>query len=978
MFYNTKQSIERILEMLPEENSWVEYKRACVFDAKLKQNIKSTVVAFLNSIFQFGNKKYIIFGVSEDKINKKKCRKGLESYKFPDDNEWQNLFHGIRPMHPNIETGTLEYKGLLFGYILIYEDNYYVPYFFGKKETYYIRWCGSKYDDMTDKEKEILKEKRSQIEQNGKIYQKSNILNLLTTLGQYNESQKNDIGFIESKTGERYETIRSHCLYMDSSFSQNEKSIYGIGKSETVHVLNKHARLLQFSSDEAVYAIETIASVLENKDVIFSEDLLEGIVDTLVFLSDHGFSYYAKKAVESTVSIDMIQNHRFTNFVPRFAEISPEFLLKTFSNNKEEFLAREQTGNETVLNTLRVIAWFPEYYEEATKLLIEFNDRAIYELFECTDAATAAGFNQKLSLIKDIVDTNKELAFEILNKVLYFNPKMIRVLSSSYVPEKYRRLFEGVHSLEFEQLRIFYGILIETAGNDVEKIIELLPHWLIPSPFSDLQLLANHIERVEPTIKSVDDRQKLWNRLCNTPLVYITDAPVSDALRDRFLSIGNKFKPSDLNKQYQQWFRKDIIDALCVDNTKYCDVKKRVFDEQKNVLLKIYQNSGINGMVEFIKTVEIDPFNLKNIMLSEDFSLSIEDDNVLIGAFLDAPQIYSHYFESKSYREKLVWIKKLKIENLNSNERATFFASMYPTLENIKYFEEMLGKESNLYWLSFSYKHPDDPSVVQYVFENLIRYGASKTAFDLLEFLPTNVNIMEQLPPQWLYNALLSIGENQECTFPKYAFASIYRFLCGRLDDNMIEKLEILSFKLYKANLYFYEYEDFKPRVTFHRIVNEPRFFVDMVRDAMKNRLGLSESLLNSCDEKPKMLCDWLEGIDTLVSNESEAMKTNIDWCIGHILYNTLENVDGDYLIEDYVAELLEKSENKRQGFFDRAHFPKGFNSNGSYEEDSEDRNNAEKFQNMAKVQNRIGNTEFEKSLNIFAEKLIAGVECVL
>lgn len=976
MFYNTKQSIERILDIVPEEFSWIDYKAACDFNNEFKVKIKFLVTSFLNSLFQFGNKKYIIFGVEEDNKTKKKYLNGLKTYKFPDDNEWQNLFLDIKPIAPNIETGTLEYKGLLFGYILIYDDNFYVPYYCHKKgkETYYIRRGGNKYDDMTCAEKAELIKKREKIEQEGKIYQKSNILNLLVTLGQYNESHKNDIGFIEDETGKNYAAIKSYCLYIDSSFTQNEKSIYGIGQSETVYVQNKYERLLQFSSDEIVDAMGIIASALRNEDTIFSEELLEGVADTLVFLSNNGFSHYAKKVIRSTINKNSFQNYKYTNFLQQFSEVHPDFILRMISEHKEEFLTQRLYGNNVVVDSLRVIAWFPEYYEEAVKLLIEFKDSAIYELFECADTTTAAGFNQKLALIKEISDTNKELAFKILNKVLYFNPNIIRILSHSYVPERYKRLLKRGHNFNFDQLKKYYRIIIEIVGNDVAKILELLPHWLMPSPFSDLQLLANHIEMVEPTIKSDDDRQKLWNRLCNTPLIYITDSPVNDSLRDRLISIGNKFKPNDLYKQYQQWFRKGIINDLCVDNTKFDDVNKKIFEEQRNVLLKIYECRGINGIIEFIKTVEIDSFKLMKIILSEGFSLSIEDDNALIAAFLDTPQIYSNYFFSKSYCKKLDWIKELNIENLNLKDKAIFFASLNPTIENINYFEEILGEDIKLYWLSFSYRELNEPSAVKYVFENLIQYGMPQKAFEILGFL--HVNIMEQLPTEWLFNALLSIEEYQECSIPIYAFASIYSFLCRQLDDNMLERLEILSFKLYKMFSYSHGYEDFKPRVTFKKIVSEPQFFVDLVRDAMDDLLGLSECLLKNCDEEPKMLNNWLEGIGNLVSGESETLKSKIDWWVGHILYNTIESVNDNYLIQSSIAKLLEESENRRQGFLSHAYFPNGFHSNGRYEEDLEDRNNAEKFRHMAEAQNREGNIEFGKSLNAFADELIKGIEC--
>lgn len=975
MLYDSKQEIERILDVMPEEFSWIEYKSACDFNQGFREKIKYLVTSFLNSFHRFGYKKYIIFGIHEDKVTKKKTRTGLCDYIFPDDNVWQNLFDSIKPIHPNIETGTLEYKGLLYGYILIYEDNYFVPYYcnINGKDTFYIRRGGNKYNDMNDLERDALIKKKEEIEQNGKLYQKTNILNLLVTLGQYNESNESDIRFIECESGWSYKDIKSHCLYMDSSLTQNEKSIYGIGRSETVHVHNKRERLLQFTSDEVADAMTIIAHVLGNTDVLYSSELLEGVGDTLVILSNAGFSYYAKNIIESTTNVYIFESHKYTHILSQYAEVHPCFILDFIIDNKEVYLERNPTVKAAARKALRVIAWFPEYYEKAVRLLIEFNDHTIHELFACGEIATAASFNQKLSVIKEIVDTDKDLAFNILKKVLDYNLLMVRMISHFYVPEKYTRLFNGVHSIKIEQLQVYYSILVESLGNNVEKILELLPDWLIPFPFSNLQLLANHIEMIEPTVKSADDRQKLWNRLCNTPLVYNTDSPVSDLLKDRLISIGNRFKPDDLHKQYQQWFRKDIVSALCTDGTSFDDVRRKVLNEQKNVLLNLYQCEGIDGMVDFINMVDISSSTLARLLLSADFALTVEDDNILAYAFLDHPQLYSGYLRGKSYNEKIDWIKKLILDDWNLSNQASLFSILHPSMENIKYFEEKLGEEIRQYWQLLNPNIVEDPAVIKYAFDMFINYNMYQKAFDLLRYIQGDV--MQHLHPQWLFDVLMSIEKYPECCICCDTFQAIYRFLSDKISENMLEKLECLSLNQYGKIQYTWGYADLMPRVIFRRIANESDFFVSIVKDAMNEFLGVSEHLLRHCDEKPKTLSDWIAGIDSLTMHESETLKQKADYWIGYILYNMLESIDNNYQIEDDIATLLEKSEKKRQGFYCHAYYPNGFHSNGRYEEDSKDRANAEKYKNMAEVQNQKGNTEFAYSLKTLADQLIMGVE---
>jgi hypothetical protein len=978
MFNNTRQSVRRILESLdgiPEECSWIDYKAACNFNAQFKEKIKYLAISFMNSLTEVGKPKYIIFGVEEDKQIKKKKLIGLGEYKFPDDNEWQNLFNHIKPFHPNIETGTLEYRGLLLGYILINADNYYVPYYCKKKEhdVYYIRRGGNKYDDMTSSEKNELIRKKDNIIQNGIIYPKSEIVNTLVALGQYNESNKNDIDFIETQIGWKYEDIKSYCLNMDNLLSQNEKSIYGVKSSETSLIQNNYSRLLQFDSDEVIYALDIVGNVLGNEKVMYSEELLDGITDTMIFLSNNGFSFYAQEVIKSTININSFKNQRNTTIFSRIAEVSPCYILNMILENNEDILVQKARVKTNIIEALRVIAWFPEYYEEAVKLLIKYGDNEIYELFMCGGTATAASFEQKLLMVEEIGGIDQNKVFNILNKAIYFNPNIARFLSHAYIPERYKRLYKGVHRFKVEQLQTYYDILIKITENNVEKILKLLPDWLPPFPFSNLQLLAAHIENVEPSIESIDDRQKLWNRLCNTPLIYITDSPVEEALKNRLVSVGNKFKPDDLYKQYQKWFRNDVITNLCLDGTNYDDAYNKVKEEQKGILLNLYRQKGIDEMIAFINTVHIDSYKLMKVILSDEFSLTIEDDVVLLSAFLGSPKMYSSYFRNKSYCKGLVWIKEIKVERLDARDKASFFAVLNPTRENIQYFEEMLGDEIELYWTFFDYKDLSDVLVVQYVFEKLMYYSMPEKAFCLLEYLQTYM--LEQLPSQWIFDTLISIEDFKEYSIPIYSFATIYHYLCTKLNDNMLERLEVLSFKLYGKIPYNYGCDDLKPSIIFKKIVNEPEFFIGIVKKIMNDPLGLEKHLMNHCNVVPDTPCDWVKVIDDFIVNETKVFKEKIEYWTGYILYNNIKSVNDNFEIEDLIAGLLEKSEKKRQGFLAHAYFPNGYHSNGSYKEDSKDRINAGKYRKMSTMQEEKGNIEFGKALNNLADALINNVE---
>lgn len=979
-FCSTKYYVEKILDALggiPEECSWIDYKLKCMFDKDSKNKIRKSVVAFLNSIQMFDQNKYIVFGILENKKTKEKKIVGLEDNFFPDDNEWQDVFAKIEPKCPYVETGTLRYKGVLLGYICIFAQNYNGPYYCREngQDIYQIRRSATT-DKMKDVEKRELNSKCGDVLQKGRIYLKSDILNLLVTIGQYNSKNQSDLAFIESRTGKTYDEVKTYCMKMDNLFMQDKKSIYGLGDSVTVSVQEKDKRLLQFTSDEVFSAVEVVGSLLGDENSIYSHELMKGIADTLIFFANHGFSFYTDQMITAVVKLDMLRRNRYYAF-SQLAEVSPVFFLKLITEYKTELLAEWQS-KANAIQVLRTIVWYPEYYEEAAKLLIEFQDQSVYELFMCTELASAACFEQKLELLRELAKNDESLAFDIISRILDYNPQMSRVFSHTYVPARYSRFRENTHRLQFGQLQIYYSMLIDLAGRDSERIIKLLPPWLKPYPFSNLQQLVDCIEKAEPFITDDDERMNLWNRLCNTPLVYVTEQSVEGVLKQRLIAVGNKFKPDDMVRQSKQWFRKGIRDELSIDGSDRDVIGEKVDKEQKKVLLTICKKYGIREMISFIQAVEIEASQLAKMLLSPEFALTIKEDNAIATAFFECPEKYGTYLQKKAYTEKLEWIKSIDINDRNPNERAEFFATLIPDIKSIKYFEEVLGENGRLYWEKIASNQFSDIESIRYGFDKFIQYEMPQKAFALLNSIQ-----MSQIGAevsQWLFQALIKQEEYDESYLSEIAYEAAYKFLYNKIDENMIERMEYLSFRLYgKIAYYIQGYAGLKPLVTFRRIVNEPVFFMEMINGILNEPFGIEEHIMRNCDQNPENPIDWVNGINILMDKDVEKAKEKAEYWIGQILYNTLKtSLDGDYEIADDIARLLEDSERRRIGFFYHAYFcTNGVHVNGSYKYDSKDRKEAERYRKLADVQTKKGNVELSKLFCKLADQLLEGVESV-
>lgn len=115
-----KLELNKILNELPTENSWLDYK-AKAYDKTELAGLINDLCAFLNSEQSYGKNKYIICGIGNDK-----SRLGINPDEMLDDHFFQDAAKHIYPI-PKIETGIFKHvyndSEYNYGYILICKDN---------------------------------------------------------------------------------------------------------------------------------------------------------------------------------------------------------------------------------------------------------------------------------------------------------------------------------------------------------------------------------------------------------------------------------------------------------------------------------------------------------------------------------------------------------------------------------------------------------------------------------------------------------------------------------------------------------------------------------------------------------------------------------------------------------------------------------------------------------------------------------------
>lgn len=279
-----EEDIRKILIELPSECSYLDYKETPYMKSKKHDFIKD-VVAMLNSPDSIGQKKYIIFGVTNDKrligINENQ----------PDDNEYQNWADNIVP-RPQIQTGTITFNDKIFGYVYLLDTNEYVVHEVKKSvsgdenyksvgknsvlqgQAFWRR--GSRNEIMMQTDREWLLDHITRetihVIAPGNIPPKGVITNIVTLLGAWAENRAGDCNAVERIYGKTY-----------SIFQQELRDLYSnnqgfVSFSNNVWSANSRIQLLEYIAtglfDDQIDALHAITC-----DVISSTDPFLNLVE---------------------------------------------------------------------------------------------------------------------------------------------------------------------------------------------------------------------------------------------------------------------------------------------------------------------------------------------------------------------------------------------------------------------------------------------------------------------------------------------------------------------------------------------------------------------------------------------------------------------------------------------------------------------------------------------------------------------------
>ncbi|MEG2235196.1 MAG: ATP-binding protein [Clostridia bacterium] len=193
-----KRKIYKILNELPTENSWLDYKEL-PYDQKRFPKFIKQLNGFLNSSDSYGKDKFILIGID----NNKKIKGLNTSLPMQDDRDFQDMAEKISP-RPSLETGTIKYKENDIEYEIGY---IYIP---ANKNTDRIYTINKDYPDDTT----YINDLRNEIK-TPRVYASTSWIRWGSTTSPLTEDDRRKIYKISNESKIDYSSIAS--TYYDLS-----------------------------------------------------------------------------------------------------------------------------------------------------------------------------------------------------------------------------------------------------------------------------------------------------------------------------------------------------------------------------------------------------------------------------------------------------------------------------------------------------------------------------------------------------------------------------------------------------------------------------------------------------------------------------------------------------------------------------------------------------------------------------------------
>ena len=702
---------------------------------------------------------------------------------------------------------------------------------------------------------------------------------------------------------------------------------------------------------------------------VYSSSIIQGISEFFALAGNNTeiFTSCSKHKIELSIN-SIIENifgfENWKNYASLqdifdfFAEACPRTFLEEMekaliSNNEAfiEYINRNETGITTTYYgqqfkwILPKLAAFPEFFTKACHvlfLLASFREDYLNSLVGIVlpwFPQTLAKPNVRCGMIKGLVNSNEELGWKILMKLM---PKRTTTGNPIQSPKYMNSLEipENVAMIDYwKEEENYIRLACLCAIGKQDKLIQLIE--VIDDVSKDI---FNEIILVyEKSVNLVEDKTEIWDALLDIINKHRKYSDTKWALPEEALSkleeLAEKYRPSNLDVQSRRIFKNDQYDLL-EEKGNWEENEKKLFDIQKDIIKDIYDRDKLKGILVFNQTIERQDILGRGLAYSEiQDSEAIEILKLAMSDDLKLKDFTRGYINAMSFvahRQLLSYINCLETD-----------------LEKVKVYTEMQFSEMNIQTILKLSKEAQE-----YYWKNILIHGMEELPGDKFDLVIKKLNENKRIKDaicllfykgvygkqlvcaECLVEALDLYVENQEVVIDSYKLRELIRWL----EDNYADEQKIIDIEWKYLNIFD---DENRPKFLQKEISNNPDFYMDMICYAFKGHkeekrilseaeriiAGHCHKLLFSWKRTPGLKEDGSIDSDELYKWYNKARKISIEkdryeiamTYFGHTLFYAPSDKDG-FFIDRKVADIIQSD---KEGHIGRGYSTEAYNSRG-------------------------------------------------
>jgi hypothetical protein len=612
---------------------------------------------------------------------------------------------------------------------------------------------------------------------------------------------------------------------------------------------------------------ERYAASIHGKVLKHSEDLRQGITETLALLGNHGDKLnnctLHKPETTATVVIHEIFEQSdwqlwgsLNHLLPNMAEADPgEFLISVENTLRQspcpfdELFAQEGDGftgqnhMTGLLWALESLAWSEDHLGRVSLILAElashdpggtWANRPVNSLSTILlpwYPQTLAGINKRIAAIYGIKNDFPNIAWKVLLNLL---PNQHQTTSGAYKP-RWRNVlpqdWEPTVTVKeyWEQIAGYAELAVEMASQDLNNLNELVGNLdNLPSPSFDAVL--EYLGSSEITELPENQRLPIWTSLTNFARKHRQFADAKWALAPEIVSriedTADKLKPASPEGLYQRLFTSRDFD-LYEETGNLEEQQQKLNAKRQQAIQEILLAGGIQGVMNFIEKVESP--NQVGLALG-----SVAEDGIdsyLLPEYL-APESdkYRHFvggFIWTRYQKKgWPWVDELDRSAWSSEQNAQLLMYLPFEEETWRHANEWLGESESIYWqkVPVNYYRPEHNLLL--AVDKLLDAKRPQTALDCLHFRLRKEGLLDNIR---VVRALLDAVAISEptTTMDSYAITELIKAL---QEDSHTNQDDLFRVEWAYLQLLVSPGRDARPIFLETHLSTHPDFFCQLIR----------------------------------------------------------------------------------------------------------------------------------------------------